>query len=151
MQKEVSENRKRKLKTNFEVETWEHISEYARANVFTDNPRSWSVRTSLELGYGEGWLSSLRSRPTSVPVNAIVEVCEILDSLRPRSAPPIRAALAFAAADRRTKGTESGILCFDLPLIDQLQLSREARDLGKSFNEHIRDILLARTRGELLR
>lgn len=151
MHEKYIENRKRRRKTDFEVATWDHIRDYARTNVFADNPRSWSVRTSEELGYGEGWLSSLRSRKTSVPINSIVEVCEVLDKLRPRHAPPIRAALAFSAADRRTRAEDSGILCIDLPLRDQLQLSREAKELGKSFNEHVRDILLAKTRGEMLR
>lgn len=146
--KEKFANRNRRRKTPIEREMWKYIAEYSKCWIYPDSPRSWSADTSSRLGYGEGWLASLRNRNTSVAISSIVEVCGSLSELRPKQAPSLCAAIAFAAADRRLKGAQDGgILCIELPLIDQLQLSREAKEHGRDYNQYVRDILLNHTRG----
>jgi hypothetical protein len=150
MQKKTYLNRKKKKKTDLEKELWNYIADYSRGWVYQDKPRVWSSETSKCLGYADGWLTSIKNKHTSASLSAISEVCDSLNKKRSPHAPPISIVTAIAAADRRLRAHGDGsVLCIELPLIDILQLSREAKTGGISLNDYTRGILLRKTRQEV--
>lgn len=143
------ENRNRRKKTLLEDELWGFIEDYSRVWVFPNAQKHWSTNISRHLRYGNGWFASLRNRSTSVTISSIVSVCSALEELRPRTSPPMSPGNAFVAAERRLTSGEANVFCIQLPLIDQISLSRKAKHEGKSLNEYVRGILLKETREEM--
>lgn len=145
-------NRKKKKKTELEKELWNYIADYSRGWVYREKPRVWSSETSKDLGYADGWLTSIKNKPTSASLSAISDVCDSLNKKRSPYAPPVSIVTAIAAADRRlhTQG-DGSVLCVELPLVDVLQLSREAKAAGVSLNEYTKGILLRKTREDIAR
>lgn len=149
--KSPSSNRKKKKKTSLEQELWKYIADYSRGWVYPDNPRAWSSETSRDLGFADGWLTSIKNKSTSAPLSLVAEVCDSLNRKRLPHAPSITLVTAIAAADRRLRvGGEGSVLCIELPLIDILQLSRDAKAKKTPLNDHVRNILLQKTRSEAI-